>query len=318
MKKYLDICVEKNSEPILSPDFVNYNSIRNPGAFKYNGKIGLFSTVRHLKNENKSLLHLAWSNDGNNFELEKEPFIGLDEDSLLGVEDARVSKIGEEYFITFTNYKETDGKSYNVTRVGLVRTKDFVNILDRRIILDDYGDNKNCVVFKKEDSYFYVIHRPFLDIPNERAFAKIEKTKDFDSYEDLGKFLIPRENSWDDARVGINTSPVKIIHPEFGESFFSVYHGANLENNIYSMGYIVIDKNNPEKILERSIEPLLKPELDWEIGKGKYSAEVPNVVFGCGAVPMNKNTLRIYYAGADRYTGFANLIFKNAKILDFC
>lgn len=317
--KILEIDVKKNHKPILSPDgFEDYNSIRNPSAFNYNGNVGILSTVRY-NSDGKSRIHLAWSDDkGKKFHLEEEPFINLNADSLLGVEDARINKIDNEYFITFTNYKETDGESYNITRIGLIRTKDFKDVLERKIILDKYGDNKNCVVFKTDNnSNFYVVHRPFLGILDERAFAKIEMTSDFENYKDLGKFLMPRENSWDDARVGINTPPIEISHPEYGDFLFSIYHGAKKEGNIYSMGYILMDMNDPERILERSEKPILTPTLDWEIGKGKYGAEVPNVVFGCGAVPMDEKTLRFYYAGADRYTGFADLTFKNAKIKGF-
>ncbi|RLG11726.1 hypothetical protein DRN73_04670, partial [Candidatus Pacearchaeota archaeon] len=66
-----------------------------------------------------------------------------------------------------------------------------------------------------------------------------------------------------------------------------------------------------KKILERSEKPLISPELKWE-----KQGEVKNVVFGCGTIPLNKNTIRFYYAGADKYTSFADLILEDSEILD--
>ncbi|MBA7527694.1 hypothetical protein ES705_19872 [subsurface metagenome] len=63
----MEIKVQKNPEPILYPEMFNgkYSSIRNPGAFMYNNKYGLLCTTRHCS-DNKSRLHLAWSDDGKN------------------------------------------------------------------------------------------------------------------------------------------------------------------------------------------------------------------------------------------------------------
>ena len=89
-----------------------------------------------------------------------------------------------------------------------------------------------------------------------------------------------------------------------------LYHGADKKDNIYQIGYVLLDKDNPLKILERSDTPLISPELEWE-----KQGEVNNVIFGCGLIPLNKNTLRFYYAGADKYTGYADLIL-DAEILE--
>ncbi len=317
-RSLIGIEIKKHPEPILSPENFDWaTSIRNPAAFRYGKRYGLLCTVRHSK-DNKSRLHLAWSNDGTEFDLEREPFINTDLDSLLAVEDARITKIDDEYLITFTAFKETDGKTYNTTRIGLIKTKDFKTTYDRSILIDKKANNKNGLIFKDED-FYWIIDRPFDNgdgLCSEPLYAQISNTKKFPDFNNFKPFLKPRKNMWDDARVGINIPPIKIIHNSYGKTLLMFYHGANKIDNKYSMGYIITDEKNPTNILERSKKPLLFPELDWEIGRGKYGAEVPNVVFGCGAIPIGKNKIRIYYAGADRYTGFADLILKNAKIID--
>jgi len=314
----MEIKVQKNPEPILYPEMFNgkYSSIRNPGAFVYGKKYGLLCTVRYCS-DNKSRLHLAWSDDGKKFILEENSFIDLGPNGLQGVEDSRISKIKDEYFITFTEFKGK-GDKINITRIGLIKTKDFKDYYDRRIILDKYGNNKNCVVFNdKESNEFYVFHRPF----NEDRYltppgVRIAKTKDFLDFKNLGILFEPRPKMWDSARVGINTSPIEIKNKKFGNALFMLYHGAN-EERTYSMGYVLVKKDDPTKILERSENPLLKPELAWEKGIGKYSSENPNVIFGCSAIPISKNEIRVFYAGADRYTGFADLTLKDAEVKNY-
>jgi len=114
----------------------------------------------------------------------------------------------------------------------------------------------------------------------------------------------------------MNTPLIKIKHPEYGECLFGIYHGATEKSNIYSLGYILADSENPRKWLERSEEPLLKPEKDFEIGKGEYDAEVKEVIFGQGAIPISQNKIRVYYSGADMHTNFADLTLQGAEILD--
>ena len=191
-RKLINITVQKNPEPILCPEMFNgeYSSIRNPGAFIYNNQIGLLCTVRS-SSDNKSRLHLAWSKNRKDFILDKNPFIDTDQDSKMGVEDARIIKIGQEYYITFTAFKALDEKNKkNTTRIGLIRTKNFKTHYGRKIILNGYGNNKNCVIFQNKNSpNFYIIHRPFNQSKEERPSARLAVTKDFEKIQDLGIFL---------------------------------------------------------------------------------------------------------------------------------
>lgn len=307
----IEIKVEKNKEPILNPENYKgkYTSIRNPGATVYNGQTVLLTTVRHSK-DNKSRLHFAKSLDGKNFELEKNPFIDVNPDSLLGVEDARITKIEDTYYITFTAFKEAN-LNYNTTRIGFVKTKDFKTYTDRKIILDEFANNKNAVIFKIDD-YYYVIHRPFAGNSKvqETPAAQISKTKDFENFKNLGNLLEPRPGKWDNARVGVNTPPIKIKDEKSNNKLLMLYHGANKENNTYQIGYIIVDEKNPTKILERSEEPILSPELPWET-----QGETPNVVFGNGTrTDVENNIIRFFYAGSDKFTSYADLKLYGAKI----
>jgi len=303
--------VEKNPLPILDPRDFGYYSIRNPGAFIYKDRVGLLTTVRYTPKN--SSLYLAWSDNGKDFNLESEPFIGLDEDSATATEDARVTKIGKEYVITFTSFKGIKNNR-NVIRAGVAKTDDFKSYYDRRIILDEKQENKNVLLFENE-KYHFLIDRPFTGRRQETPNAQISKLENLKRFKekDTQDFLLPREGYWDNMRVGVNTPPIRIHHKDYGKSFFMLYHGAEKETNTYRMGYIITDSKKPEKILERSENPLIEPEFEWEKGSEKYPAEVENVVFGCGLVPFSKQKARFYYAGADKYTSFADITFKQGN-----
>jgi len=309
----IEVC--KFGKLILNPDELGYLSIRNPAAFIYGDKIGLLYTVR--TSPQNSALHLAWSSDGLHFDLEKNPFIEQNPDSKLAAEDARITKIGDEYWINFTSAKEKTQKGIWVLRIGHTKTKDFKTYYDRKIILDSKRENKNSLFFKNKE-YHFIVDRPFTLNPEETPGAEIAKVENLNPLEfgEFQPYLSITQNPWESWRVGINTPPIRIKHEKRRDCLFMLYHGAQQKPKTYSIGYIIADEKNPLKILERSEEPLIKPELDFETGKGIYSPEVPNVIFGCGAIPISEQSIRFYYSGADKYPSFADITLLNAQITD--
>ena len=68
----------------------------------------------------------------------------------------------------------------------------------------------------------------------------------------------------------------------------------------YSIGAALLDKNDPSKVLARSVEPLLHPEASEREGY------VPNVVYTCGAMRHNDQII-LPYAISDSYSNFATI-----------
>jgi predicted GH43/DUF377 family glycosyl hydrolase len=85
-----------------------------------------------------------------------------------------------------------------------------------------------------------------------------------------------------------------------------LYHGASPESE-YSLALTLLDRQNPDRILDRSTIPLLSPELSWE-REGFF----PNVVFSNGWVKWfdtekNEDRIWVYYGAADDGVGLAEL-----------
>lgn len=85
-----------------------------------------------------------------------------------------------------------------------------------------------------------------------------------------------------------------------------IYHGVD-NDNIYRLGAALLDADDPNKVIAIQDEPILEPELDWEV-----NGLVPNVVFSCGACIVD-DFLYVYYGAADTVIGVAGIEIDNIK-----
>jgi predicted GH43/DUF377 family glycosyl hydrolase len=81
-------------------------------------------------------------------------------------------------------------------------------------------------------------------------------------------------------------------------------------NGNYTAGYIILDKDDPSKIIQRQSAQWLVPTYDYETlcgGKAGcgYTGERKNVIFLCSATPMasGKDKFRLYFGGGDGNVG---------------
>jgi predicted GH43/DUF377 family glycosyl hydrolase len=107
------------------------------------------------------------------------------------------------------------------------------------------------------------------------------------------------DSDWENEKIGIGGPPIKT-----DEGWLLIYHGVSVEKQ-YSLGIALLDLEDPTKVLKRQAEPILVPELDWEV-----NGFVPNVVFSCGQVILN-DELWVYYGGADTAIGVAKIKMKD-------
>jgi predicted GH43/DUF377 family glycosyl hydrolase len=141
--------------------------------------------------------------------------------------------------------------------------------------------NKNAVIFPQKINFNYVmLNRINPDIC-------LAYSKDLRNWHGLKSIMSPRRENWDCVKIGAAAPPMQI-----DEGWLLIYHGVDMRQ-IYRLGTVLLDKENPEKIIYRSEEPLLEPKEDYEC-----FGFVPNVVFSCGAILLDDKVL-IYYGGAD-------------------
>ena len=272
--------------PILKPEPLhNWESrfVFNP-AVVYDGQ--LFHMLYRAQGEDMvSRLGYAVSVDGVHFKRLNEPvFEPANDDELYGVEDPRITKIDDHYYMLYTAYAPRG------PRVALARTKNFF-IWERlgRILTDE--ENKDAALFPEKIGGKYVLlHR----IPPDIWLAYSD---DLINWTDFVKIASPRKERWDNLKIGAGAPPIKT---EYG--WLLLYHGVQkAERSIYRLGFMLLDIEDLTKVLKRTEEPILEPKESWE----KFGG-VPNVVFSDAMVEY-EDKYYIYYGGADTVIAVATI-----------
>ena len=212
----------------------------------------------------------------------------------FGCEDPRLTLIDGAYYVTYTAF------SRRGPRIALASTKDFMHFTKHGLVGPD-RDDKDCVLFPERingkvtmlhrlESKVQIAYFESLEaLDNSQKFWN-EYVTHFDDYE-----VIRPKFSWEKRKVGVGPPPLKT---ERGWLVF--YHGVGL-NRVYRAGAILLDLDQPAKVVARTREPILEPEMDFET-----RGVVPNVVFPDGAVIQNGELLT-YYGGADRVCCIASV-----------
>jgi len=239
-----------------------------------------------------SHLRLARSTDGVNFQIEDTPTIpAANEYETFGIEDPRITFIDGRYYFTYVAVCP-----FGVTTC-LASTKDF-SFFERHGVIF-CPENKDVVLFpEKIDDKYYALHRP--DSPLFRKHD-IWVAESFDLYcWGNHRYLMgPRTNHWDEIKVGASAVPFKT-----DQGWLEIYHGAD-RNNRYCLGAVLLDTDEPWKIVARLEEPILEPQTDYEI-EGFFG----NVVFNCGLL-YEEDKLKIYYGVADTAVCYAEVALKD-------
>ncbi|MBK5208940.1 MAG: glycoside hydrolase family 130 protein [Flavobacteriaceae bacterium] len=242
------------------------------------------TTISHLR--------LLFSDDGITFkESEAYPSIfGEGEYESFGIEDCRVAKIEDTYYLTYTMV------STNGVGVGLRTTKDWKNFEKKGMILSPH--NKDCAIFEEKiNGLFYAFHRP--SSPelggNYIWLAESPDAVHWGNHKCIAK---TREGKFDSNRLGAGAAPIKTE-----KGWLEIYHGATAGNR-YCLGAILLDLKDPSKVIARSEEPIMEPKATYEL-TGFFG----EVIFTNGHQLIG-DKINMYYGAADEFVGLATFSIK--------
>ena len=268
-------------------------AVLNPATIRENGFIHML--YRAVEGENFSTIGYARL-DKNSKILDRRdtPLISREYDyEKQGAEDARVTKLGDSYYILYTGF---DGSK---CRVCMASTSDFKNIKKHGIIIPDIWDKDAMFFPDLSNGKLVLMHRiePNIQLA---FFDDIEHVLKVDSrywknhVKNLDDYILMRpEYTWEAKKIGGGAPPI-----ETKDGWLIIYHGVD-DKMVYRAGAALLDLDNPRKVISRLPEPILEPERDYEL-KG----DVPNVVFPEGAVVFD-GQLQVHYGGADKVIGVA-------------
>ena len=268
-KSYPDIMEFKTDDPDVS--------LKDTRGIVYKGR-DFLTTLSHIR--------LARSPDGLNFKVEDKPFIyPVDETEKYGCEDARVTCIEGKYYI---NFSVISGDSW-ATALGV--TQNFKRIERKGIIF--HPENKDVAIFPERVNDKYIaLHRP-----NNSGFGKASiwyaESPDLLHWGNHKCIVRPRDNKWESMKIGGGAPPIKT-----SAGWLTIYHGKG-DNSLYSLFCLLLDLEEPYKVIKRAEVPLLLPTEKFE-REGFFG----NVVFSNG-IAIKDNKLFIYYGAADETVGVA-------------
>ncbi len=264
---------DKGNLEILSFDKSDPNlDFTDPRVICYKGQDYL-TTLSHLR--------LVCSDDGIRF-YEPEnygPIFGSNKLEEFGIEDCRVVKIDGTYQLTYTMVSRLG------VGVGLIQTKDWKNFDRKGMIFPPH--NNDCAIFsEKINGKYYALHRP--SSPQLGGnFIWLAESPDLLHWGNHHCLAATRQAKWDSARVGSGAAPIKTE-----KGWLEIYHGAN-ENNRYCLGALLLDTNDPSRVIARSEQPIMEPSADYEL-TGFFG----NVIFTNGHW-VEGDTLHVYYGASD-------------------
>lgn len=274
--------------PILTRHDVPYpvETVHNAGATRHEGRYVLLFRS-HLRN-GRSIIGIAWSDDGYKFQVGSEPFMTPSTEGIFaeyeeyGVEDPRICSMGGAHYITYSAYSRFG------VRIGLARTRDFKTV--ERVSLISQPDMRNTVIFPETFGGRYArLDRPHSEINPWSIW--LSWSPDLVHWGDSELVIKPMTYHWDEMKIGPGATPVRTP-----EGWLNIFHGAfqTMDGAVYRLGVALHDLDNPANVLGVSDDWILSPKDPWEL-----TGYVHNVVFSCGAVAEDDGTLKIYWGGAD-------------------
>jgi predicted GH43/DUF377 family glycosyl hydrolase len=250
-----------------------------------------------------SSIAIAESSDGENFDIRKE-FIKPDREwDKFGCEDPKITKLDNNYYIFYTGLSVYPFSSSGI-RVCMAKTDKNLNILEKHPVTP--FNAKAMALFPKKINGKIVglVTIKTDEPPSEICVVEFDKEEDMYSEDFWNNWKNEYQNHRlnirrkDDDQVELGSAPILtdkgwlVIY-----SHIQGYYG----NKSFGTEALLLDKNNPKKIIARTKGSIMIAEEYYEkIGF------VPNIIFPSGSKLKGKDLI-IYYGATDTHSCMARV-----------
>lgn len=314
--------VKYEHNPILLSQGTGFESMAvfNPTAIVENDTIYMFYRAENWGRENWvpetrrpliwtedmewpgiSVIGLATSTDGIHFDTRDHPILIPEHEyeSVGGLEDPRITKIGSTFFLTYTG---VGGNS----RINSLCLATSTNLLDwqKHGPMFEFGSKAGAILPNITNGQYYMYF-------GSKEISLATSSDGLNWTVNRSNLLTPREGFFDELLCEVGPSPILT-----NNEIILIYNGATKgvdtrigrytkvtrSNGVfrtYSTGIAVFDRNDPSKLLYRSNIPFLNVTEEFE-----KRGQVDNVVFVSGVVKYDSQWF-MYYGCADTYIGVA-------------
>lgn len=303
---------EKN--PIVTPGIYEWRkaTVFNPAVIYDNSKFYMLERAAGTLRPHKCYIGLLESDDGITFNhvVDKPVFtpeqVGWPHGS---VQDPRVVKFDDTYYMVYAvrpfsihrgqpadfrledYYEQYNGPQDNITRSAIAVSKDLINWEHKCFVTPEGVDDRDVILFpEKINGKYAMLRRPMGELCE--AYGPSIWITYSDNLEDWSApQLVAKPNkkrAWESLKIGGSTPPIKT-----DKGWLTLYHGVSADMT-YAAGAMLLDLEDPAKVLARTAFPILEPLTDYE----RTGLFIPNVVFPCGNV-VKDGIIYIYYGCAD-------------------
>ncbi|MFA6082189.1 MAG: hypothetical protein WC773_02095 [Patescibacteria group bacterium] len=222
----------------------------------------------------------------------------INEYEEYGVEDPRISKIDDTFYITYVSVSKKCGIC-----TSLMSTKDFVDFKRLGIIFD--LETKDVVLFPEQiDGKFAAYTRPSSHTRLHHSNLLLAYSTDLIHWGEYQHVLTSPEVGFDSNKLGPGCPPLKTKH-----GWLNIYHGVEKVDDsdsigVYSAGAFLSDLDDPSKVIARTKSAIMAPFESFET-----TGFAPYVVFPTGVIQdhLNPDILQIFYGAADTVVGRATI-----------
>lgn len=293
-------------EPILSKKDIPYEAecIFNAGVTKYHGKyVMVFRNDYRFDGRGafgKCVIGIAFSQDGIRWEVQDKPFLTVEDmgdPDVTRVYDPRLTVIEDRCYLCFA----VDTR--HGLRGGIAVTEDFQKI---EVLSLTVPDNRNMVLFPEKIGGRYVrLERPFPVYSRggtDRFDIWMSASPDLKYWGESRLLMGVEQVPYANDKIGPGAPPVKT-----DAGWLTLFHAVDIDRTRgkngweerwqkrYCAGIMLLDLENPSKIIGMYREPLIAPETTYEVEEGFRT----NVIFPGGLILEEDGTVKIYYGASD-------------------
>lgn len=294
------------ANPVLAPKDVPYGPamVFNAGVAKFQGKYVMVFRNDYGNEQEEQVypshttnLGVAFSEDGVAWKVAPTPCWSWHDEEIQRVYDPRLTVIEGRCYLCFA----VDTK--HGIRGGIAVTDDFQSF---EVLSLSAPDNRNMVLFPEKIGGQYVrLERPFTVYSRggkDRFDVWLSRSPDLRYWGDSELLLAVEQVPFANDKIGPGAPPIKTK-----QGWLTTFHAVDLDpargkngweptwKKRYTAGIMLLDLDNPSRVLGIHKSPLLVPEADYEVAGGFRN----NVIFPGGMLLEDSGEVKIYYGAAD-------------------
>jgi predicted GH43/DUF377 family glycosyl hydrolase len=292
----------KRPLPVLAPSPNSFDSLStyNPSVLRVGSKFWMFYRSRQRNDSRTGCIGLAESDDGLQWRKVDCPVLAPEiEADRCGCEDPRVIRWQDIFLMTYTGVSGMQGEHFQ-THICVALSRDGHHWQRRPIVLKTISRwhapfFKAAVILPMKWRGKWVMY--FTGKLNGwQSAIGCAMSSDLAHWQEVTDrpILMPRRGYFDAWVVEVGTCVLS------EEGIWLLYNGR--DHSSYRVGYALLARDDPTKVLWRCERAILEPCLSWE-----RRGVTPEVTFhgGWHRLPVGRSDGALYYGAADTFVGVA-------------